>query len=74
MYKNIQEIIINETNQSTSWILKKCVDQHLPFLTAIVNRSIDESVMPLYLKRAIITPLLKRSGLDKEEMKNYRIG
>jgi len=32
----------------------------------------DESVMPLCLKRATITPLLKRTGLNKEEMKNYR--
>jgi len=47
------------------------VDELLPLITAFVNRSMDESVMPLCLKRATITPLLKRSGLDKEEMKNY---
>jgi len=28
--------------------------------------------MLLCLKRATISPLLKRSGLDKEEIKNYR--
>ena len=28
--------------------------------------------MALCLKRATISPLLKRSGLDKEEMKDYR--
>ena len=32
----------------------------------------DESLMLLCLKRATISPLLKRSGLDKEEIKNYR--
>jgi hypothetical protein len=32
----------------------------------------DESVMPLCLKRAIITLLLKIPGLYKEDMKNYR--
>ena len=48
------------------------MDQLLLLITAIVNRSMDESVMPLCLKRATITPLLKRYGLDKEEMKNYR--
>ena len=32
----------------------------------------DESVWPLCLKRATITLLLMRPGLDKEDMKNYR--
>ena len=32
----------------------------------------DESVMPLCLKRATITPLLKIPGFDKEDMNNYR--
>jgi len=47
------------------------VDQLLPLITGIVNKSMDESEMPLCLKRATISPLLKRPGLDKEEMKNY---
>ena len=33
---------------------------------------LDESAMSLCLKRATITPLLKRSGLDKEDMKICR--
>jgi len=74
----VKEIIIKSPNKSrgldplSTCLLKKCVDQLLPLITAIVNSSMDESVMPLCLKRAIIIPLLKRSGLDKEEMKNYR--
>ena len=34
----------------------------MPLLTAIINRSMNESVM----KRSTIAPLLKISGLDKE--------
>ncbi|KAK2141253.1 hypothetical protein LSH36_1134g02071 [Paralvinella palmiformis] len=34
--------------------------------------STNESVMPLCWKRATITPLLNRSGLDKEDIKNHR--
>jgi len=49
------------------------VDHLLPLITTIVNRSVDESVVPLCLKRATITPLLKRYWLDKEDMKNYRL-
>ena len=47
----------------------KCVDQLLPLITAIINRSMDESVMPSCLKRPTITPLLTRYGLFKEYMK-----
>jgi len=55
-----------------TWLLKKCVDQFVPLIVAIVRRSVDESVMALFLKLDTITPLLKRPGLDKKEMKNYR--
>jgi len=74
----VKEIIIESPNKSCdlvplpTWLLKKCVDQLLPLITAIVNRSVDESVMSLCLKRATISPLVKRPGLDKEEMKNHR--
>jgi len=49
------------------------IEELLPLITTIVNRSMDESVMPLCLKSATITPLLKRYWLDKEDMKNYRL-
>ena len=74
----VKEIIIKSPNKSCdldplpTWLLKKCVDQLLPLITAIINRSMAESVMPLCLKRATITPLLKKPGLDKVEIKNYR--
>jgi len=73
----VKQKIIKSPNKSCdldplpTWILKKCVDQLLPLITAIVNRSMDESVMSLCLKRVAITSLLKRSGLNKEDMKNY---
>jgi len=47
-------------------------EEFLPLITAIINKSGDESVMSLCLKRATTTLLLKRSGLDQEDMKNYR--
>jgi len=73
----VKEIIIKSPNKwcdldpLPTWLLEKCADQLLPLITAIANRSVDESVMPLCLKRTIIAPLLKRSGLGKEEIKNY---
>ena len=44
----VKEIIIKSPNKSCdldplpTWFLKKCVDQLLPIITAIVNRSVDE--------------------------------
>ena len=73
----VKEIIIKSPNKSCdlnplpTGLMKKCVDHFLPLITAVINRSMDESVMPLCLKRATITPLLKRSGFNKEDMKNY---
>ena len=66
----VKEIIIKSPIKSCdlgplpTWLSKKCVDQLLPLITAIVNRSMDESVMPLRLKRATITPLFKRPALS----------
>ena len=71
----VKEIISNYPQKSydleplPTWLLKKCVNQLLLLMTAIINRSKDEPVMPLCFKRATIIPLLKRSGLDKEDMK-----
>ena len=44
----------------------------LPLITAIINKSLVESKVPLSFKKANIRPLLKKPNLDKEELKNYR--
>ena len=41
-------------------------------VTSIVNKSLSQSIMPTSLKHAVVTPLLKKSSLDKENLKNYR--
>ena len=55
-----------------TWLLKKYVDQRLPLITTIMNRSMAESVMSLCWKRCTMTILLKTTGLDKEDIKNDR--
>ena len=37
-----------------------------------MNQSISESVVPLILKSASVTPLIKKVNLDPADMKNYR--
>ena len=44
----------------------------LPLITAIISKSMTESVMPSSPKQATIMPLLKRSELEKKDMKNYQ--
>ena len=43
-----------------------------PVITRIVNKSLEEGLLPSNLKHANITPLLKKENLDKEILKNYR--
>ena len=52
--------------------LKQILPSLLPVITSIVNKSLRQSIMPTSLKHAVVTPLLKKSSLDKENLKNYR--
>ena len=42
-------------------------------ITDIVNMSLRESIIPKSLKTTIILPLLKKTGLDSNILKNYRL-
>ena len=72
-----REIINKSSNESRdldpppTWFLKKCLDQLQYRATSIINRPMAQSVMMLYLGSAVITPLIKRCGLAKDDMKNY---
>jgi hypothetical protein len=52
-------------------LLRECIDEILPILTTIINLSLQLGNMPKSLKTAIITPLLKKLGLELVK-KNYR--
>ena len=43
-----------------------------PVLTTIVNMSLRTGVMPSHLKRAHVRPIIKKPGLDKNILNNYR--
>lgn len=53
-------------------VLKSCVNTILPTITTIINKSILESTVPASLNNAVVRPLLKKQGLHKEVLKNYR--
>jgi hypothetical protein len=55
-----------------SWIIKQQLNTLLPPITSLVNMSLAEGYVPASLKSAIILPLLKKSSLDHNILKNYR--
>jgi hypothetical protein len=57
-----------------TWLLKdpNVCQTVLPILTAAINTSLNSAVVPPCLKTAIISPLLKKTGLDPDDLKNYR--
>ena len=74
----MKTLILNSPDKSCdldpmpTWLLKLCVDELLPSITAIVNASMDSSCVPRALKCAQIRPLLKKPTLDPDILKHYR--
>ena len=55
-----------------TWLLKLLLSHFLPVLCRIVNISISTGLFPDVAKHAIVTPILKKSNLDKNIFSNYR--
>jgi len=55
-----------------TFLLKELVDPLLTNVTTMINASLREGYLPAEQKRAVVTPLLKKPGLDADEMRNYR--
>ena len=52
---------------------KECIDILLPSITKLVNCSLREGLVPDGLKKAVVTPLIKKASLPVEDLKNYCI-
>ena len=61
-----------ELDPLPTYLLKECKAELVPLITDIVNMSLRESMIPISLKTAPIRPLLKKTGLDSDILKNYR--
>ncbi|XP_072021839.1 uncharacterized protein [Amphiura filiformis] len=55
-----------------TWLLKDHIQYHLPALTAIVNASLTSGVFPKAAHSAVVSPLIKKPSLDKDNLQNYR--
>ena len=62
----------SELDPIPTWLLKKVAVQLVPLMTAIFNKSLESSSVPSSFKHALVRPLLKKPGLDADNLKNYR--
>jgi len=75
---HVRRVIMKSPSKSSSldpiptYLLKEVVDSLLPYITALVNASLQQGHLPTSQKRAIVTPLLKKPGADTADMGNYR--
>ena len=76
--KDIKYLIMAALNKccaldpAPTWLVKWCSGCIAPFITMMYNRSILEGNLPIHQKTAIVTPLIKKEGLDSAVLKNYR--
>ena len=54
------------------FFLVECLDELILPITSIINHSLKTGVFPHCFKKALVTPLLKKPNLDKNDLKNYR--
>src|ERR1044072_1715010 len=72
-------ILVSSNKQSQldslpTWLLKKCISVLAPFITALLNASISSGEVPLSMKIATVTPILKKPTLDSLDLKNFLPG
>ena len=55
-----------------TWLLKQCLTELVPVITAIINSTFQSGNIPSDLKKAIVLPVLKKSNLDHQCLNNFR--
>ena len=74
----VRELIVKSPNKSCSldpiptWLVKEFAVELAPFITAVINRSLEAGYFPVSFRAAVITPILKKSTLDPAKVSSYR--
>ena len=74
----VRTIILKSTNASCdldpfpTHLLKQCIDDLIVPITTIINLSMREGVVPPDFKQALVTPIIKKKTLCRNELNNYR--
>jgi len=55
-----------------TWLVKDVRGLVSPFISLLFNKSLTSGYFPLEFKQAVVRPLLKKSGLDASDLKNFR--
>jgi len=62
----------SDSDPIPTWLVKECASVIIPTITNIINLSLSSGhVHPLF-KQSVVSPLLKKSTLDNEQLSNYR--
>ena len=75
---DVRKIIMHSPTKSCSldpiptFLVKECLDILIQPITQMVNLSLNEGVFIDPFKQAIVTPLIKKPSLAKDDLKNYR--
>jgi len=54
------------------WLVKDMRGLLSPFISLLFNKSLDTGCFPSEFKKALVRPLLKKRGLDANQLKNFR--
>lgn len=74
----IRKIILSSTDASCpldiipTKLLKSCIDALVVPITHLINLSLSEGIFPDTFKHAVVSPLLKKHSLPKDDLTSYR--
>ena len=74
----VTKIITNSPSKSCSldpwptFLVLDYLDILITPITSIINASLEQGMCPIFFKQAHVTPILKKSSLDKDIFKKYR--
>ena len=77
--EDVGRIIMNSLSKSCALdplptnILKEFLPVILPFITDMCNTSLQQGMLPLSQRNAIITSCLKKANTDPTDARNYRL-
>ena len=76
--EEIRNFILRSTDSSCclhvipTRLLKSCIDVLVAPITYLINLSLSEGIFPTSFKQAVVSPLLKKPSLPKDDLSSYR--
>ena len=61
-----------QLDPAPTWLVKDMRGLLSPFISLLFNKSLETGCFPSEFKKALVRPLLKKRGLDANQLKNFR--